>query len=226
MGEELRDVGLWNPLVAIHVHDASCKTLRTAALQDADPCLPPGISRQDISQTEGDHVTPPERPALLEGDAPAGLWDTLATQINAAGNTLTRAAIPSGANGVTNFATRAVTIADHLSPAQACKTLAHELAHTAMHDGTEYATGCRGRAEVEAESVAYSSATPPGSPPPPTASATSPTGPPDSPPTSRTAPNGSSPPPAPCSTERDSSPNPPRLPRRPQHELNPGGGRR
>jgi hypothetical protein len=24
-----------------------------------------------------------------------------------------------------------------------------------MHDGSEYATGCRGRAEVEAESVAY-----------------------------------------------------------------------
>ena len=35
-----------------------------------------------------------------------------------------------------------------------------------MHDGSEYATGCRGRAEIEAESVAYS-ATPPGSPPPP-----------------------------------------------------------
>ena len=24
-----------------------------------------------------------------------------------------------------------------------------------MHDGTEYATGCRGRAEIEADSVAY-----------------------------------------------------------------------
>jgi hypothetical protein len=30
-----------------------------------------------------------------------------------------------------------------------------ELAHTAMHTGTEYAAGCRGRAEIEAESVAY-----------------------------------------------------------------------
>lgn len=34
--------------------------------------------------------------------------------------------------------------------------LAHELAHTQMHDGTEYAAGCRGQAEIEAESVAYS----------------------------------------------------------------------
>jgi hypothetical protein len=30
-----------------------------------------------------------------------------------------------------------------------------ELAHCLLHDGTEYALGCRGRAEVEAESVAY-----------------------------------------------------------------------
>ena len=61
----------------------------------------------------------------------------------------------SGANGTTNYTTRTVTVADHLSPAQACKTLTHELAHVLLHDGTEYALGCRGRAEVEAESVAY-----------------------------------------------------------------------
>ncbi|MCA1702149.1 MAG: hypothetical protein LC808_02310 [Actinobacteria bacterium] len=30
-----------------------------------------------------------------------------------------------------------------------------ELAHVLLHDGSEYATGCRGRAEVEAESVAF-----------------------------------------------------------------------
>lgn len=30
-----------------------------------------------------------------------------------------------------------------------------ELGHVLLHDGTEYAAGCRGRAEVEAESVAY-----------------------------------------------------------------------
>ena len=109
----------------------------------------------DISQTDGDSVKPPERPALLEGDAPAGLWETLATQIEHAGFTLSRAAIPSGANGVTNFAAHTVTVADHLASAQACKTLAHELAHTAMHDGAEYTNDCRGRAEIEAESVAY-----------------------------------------------------------------------
>jgi IrrE N-terminal-like domain len=100
-------------------------------------------------------VCAPERPQLLEGEAPPGLWDALAGGIAATGYTLTRADIPSGANGTTNFATRTVTIAPHLSPAQACKTLAHELAHTALHNGSEYAAGCRGQAEIEAESIAY-----------------------------------------------------------------------
>jgi antirestriction protein ArdC len=109
----------------------------------------------DITQTDGDAVQPPERPALLEGEAPTGLWDALAARIAAAGYTLSRADIPNGANGVTDFASKLVTVALHLSPAQAAKTLAHELAHTQMHDGTEYAAGCRGRAEIEAESVAY-----------------------------------------------------------------------
>jgi uncharacterized protein DUF955 len=80
----------------------------------------------------------------------------LAVQIRAEGFTLLRGEIASGADGTTNFATRTVTVASQLSPAQAVKTLAHDLGHCLLHDGTEYAAGCRGRAEVEAESVAYS----------------------------------------------------------------------
>ena len=80
----------------------------------------------DISSTDGDTVRPPAGPTLLEGEAPAGLWDTLAAQVQAQGFRLERAEIPSGANGTTNFATRTVTVADDLSPAQACKTLAHD----------------------------------------------------------------------------------------------------
>jgi hypothetical protein len=87
--------------------------------------------------------------------APAGLWDALAAQVAAAGFTFSRAQIPSGANGTTNFADRTVTIAAHLAPAQALKTLAHELGHCELQTGMEYAMGCRGRAEVEAESVAF-----------------------------------------------------------------------
>lgn len=166
--------------------------------------------RQDLAQTDGDTVRPPARPTLLEGEAPAGLWDTLADKVRAEGFELVRADIPSGANGTTNYTIRTVAIAPHLSPAQAAKTLAHELAHVHLHDGTEYALGCRGRAEVEAESVAYSSAKPLGSPPPPTASATSPDGPQAIPASSRPPRNESLPPhetssTAPASSSRPSS---------------------
>ncbi len=109
----------------------------------------------DVSQTDGEPLPAPAGVTRLEGEAPAGLWDTLAGQIRAAGFDLTRAPIPTGANGTTNFAARLVTIEKGLSAAQAVKTLAHELAHVLLHTGVEYATGCRGRAEVEAESVAY-----------------------------------------------------------------------
>ena len=37
----------------------------------------------DIAQTDGDAVKPPAGPTLLEGEAPAGLWDTLADQVRA-----------------------------------------------------------------------------------------------------------------------------------------------
>ena len=107
----------------------------------------------DIAQTDGEPL-PDVAPALLTGDDPTGLYDRLAGQIFAAGFELRRGNCRP-ANGVTDYATRTVTIGDDLAPAQAAKTLAHELGHVLLHDGTEYATGCRGRAEVEAESVAY-----------------------------------------------------------------------
>jgi antirestriction protein ArdC len=111
----------------------------------------------DLAQTEGDPL-PDVRPALLDGDAPAGLWDALAAQVTAAGFTLERGDCRP-ANGRTDHAARTVTVRDDVSAAQAAKTLAHELAHVLLHDGTEYALGCRGLVEVEAESVAYVVAT-------------------------------------------------------------------
>jgi len=109
----------------------------------------------DIAQTDGDTVRPPERPALLAGEAPDGLWDVLAAQVEGAGFTLRRAEIASGANGVTDFAARTVTVVPHLSDAQAAKTLAHEVAHVTMHDNPESLGGCRGRVEIEAESLSW-----------------------------------------------------------------------
>jgi antirestriction protein ArdC len=116
----------------------------------------------DLAQTDGDPL-PDIRPALLDGDAPAGLWDALAAQVAAAGFTLERGGCRP-ANGRSDYTARSVTVRDDVSAAQAAKTLAHELAHVLLHDGTEYALGCRGLAEVEAESVAYIVATASGLP--------------------------------------------------------------
>ena len=110
----------------------------------------------DVSQTAGPPL-PEVGPSMLEGNAPAQLWERLAAQVAAAGFTLGRGDCRP-ANGTTNFAARAVMVRDDVDGAQAAKTLAHELAHVLLHDGTEYATGCRSQAEVEAESVVCSGA--------------------------------------------------------------------
>lgn len=108
----------------------------------------------DQTQTDGEPLPEVERPALLDGDAPAALWEALAAQVAAAGFDLSRGDC-GGANGVTDFSARTVRVRDDVAPAQAAKTLAHELAHVRLHDGGTNALGCRGRGEVEAESVAY-----------------------------------------------------------------------
>lgn len=105
----------------------------------------------DVSQTDGDPL-PEVVPVLLEGDDPGRLWDALAAQVTSAGFALDRADC-SPANGVTDYVTRRVSVRPDLSPAQSCKTLAHELGHVLLHapgDGIP-----RERQEVEAESVAY-----------------------------------------------------------------------
>jgi antirestriction protein ArdC len=107
----------------------------------------------DISQCDGP-PWPEVAPTLLTGDAPAALWDGLADQVQAAGFTLRRGEC-GGANGRTDFAARTVCVRDDVEALQAVKTLTHELAHALLHDGSEYSLGCRGRAEVEAESVAF-----------------------------------------------------------------------
>lgn len=117
----------------------------------------------DVNQTDGDPLPTQPRPQLLTGQAPEGLWDDLAARIHDAGFTLQRATTAAeigGANGVTDYLTKTVTVRADVSDAQAVKTLAHELGHVLMHqpDGTGR-PDCRGIIEVEAESVAYLIAT-------------------------------------------------------------------
>jgi len=107
----------------------------------------------DVSQTEGDAL-PDVRPTLLEGDDVTGLWDSLSVQVKAAGYTVEQGDC-SGSNGWTDHRMRTVRVRADVSDAQSAKTLAHELTHVLLHPDTSEYFRCRGRSEVEAESVAF-----------------------------------------------------------------------
>jgi hypothetical protein len=112
----------------------------------------------DVSQTSGDPVPERPRPVLLAGQAPPGLWDALAAQIRSHGYQLVDApdaAALSGANGVTDYTARTVTVRADMPDAARVKTLAHELAHIVLGHEARADDGLhRGVREVEAESVA------------------------------------------------------------------------
>jgi len=108
-----------------------------------------------LHQTEGAPL-PDVAPALLTGQAPAGLWNALSEQVLAHGYTVHRGDT-GRANGWTDPGSRTVRVSGAVDDAQAVKTLIHELGHLEcghVGDLPTYAT-CRGRCEVEAESVAY-----------------------------------------------------------------------
>jgi len=114
----------------------------------------------DISQTDGDPIEEPARTdfvTLLTGQAPEGAWDALAKIVAEQGYALERVADASligGANGRTTWGTRLIQVRADVSDAQACKTLAHEVAHILL--GHEHRLDAsRSRGEVEAESVAF-----------------------------------------------------------------------
>ncbi|GAB3623714.1 hypothetical protein GCM10027418_17980 [Mariniluteicoccus endophyticus] len=112
----------------------------------------------DASQTSGDPIPEPPSPTLLEGEAPAGLWEGLASQVRVAGFELLvvpHEGMIHGANGMTDFDAKQVAVRENMDPAARVKTLAHELAHVLMHDpDAKDARAHRGIGEVEAESVA------------------------------------------------------------------------
>ncbi|WP_083289108.1 ArdC-like ssDNA-binding domain-containing protein [Jiangella alba] len=113
----------------------------------------------DLSQTSGRPIPEQPAPQLLRGQAPEGLWDGLAAQVEAAGFTLSRvpnAAAIRGVHGVTNVQNKTVKIRADVDDAAAVKTLAHELAHVVLHAKPDGMINVmhRGIAEVEAESVA------------------------------------------------------------------------
>lgn len=112
----------------------------------------------DVSQTTGDPIPEAPRPRLLEGEAPAGLWEGLATLVEAEGFAVLRVpheGMIGGANGLTDYEAHTVAVRSNMDPAAQAKTLAHELAHVKLHGpDNEDATHHRGVGEVEADSVA------------------------------------------------------------------------
>lgn len=110
----------------------------------------------DVSQLQGNpQATPvvPPQPIALSGDAPAGLWDGIAAQITAHGYSLEREDC-GDAYGQVVWADRTVTVRPDIEPAQAAKTLTHELAHVLCDHEARRADTTRSVREVEAESVA------------------------------------------------------------------------
>jgi antirestriction protein ArdC len=81
----------------------------------------------------------------------------LSAQVATAGYALSYGTPTAGADGHTDPHTKTVVVSSQLAPLEQVATLAHELAHIALgHCAPTYAYHAhRGRAEVEAESVAY-----------------------------------------------------------------------
>lgn len=110
--------------------------------------------RFDISQTYGEPVAEPVDavPQELRGVAPDQLWELLAGMVTARGYTLERGDC-GDAYGYVDYPVRTVRVCDDVDPAQAVKTLTHELAHILCEHSTRAGLN-RAHAEVEAESVA------------------------------------------------------------------------
>ncbi|MFE6446897.1 ArdC family protein [Nocardiopsis sp. HUAS JQ3] len=111
------------------------------------------VSVFDVSQTDGEPLPTTDRatPRVLEGAAPARLWDAIADQITTRGYAIERGDT-APANGWVNYDTRTVRVREDVDDAQAVKTLVHELAHIACEHNTRDIRRATG--EVEAESVA------------------------------------------------------------------------
>jgi antirestriction protein ArdC len=108
----------------------------------------------DISQTDGEPIEDLDaiRPKLLDGDAPEGIWDALVLQADAAGFEVVRDQKRSE-NGYCDFLNKVIAVRPDIAPAQALKTLIHELGHALLH--SEAPVRSREAAEVEVESVAF-----------------------------------------------------------------------
>lgn len=107
----------------------------------------------DVSQTDGVPLPAPAMPALLEGDAPAGVYDGLVQVADGLGFRVEDATYAEAEkNGETDFGRHVIGVRRERDPVQRIKTLAHELGHAILHASC---AAPRELKELEAESVAY-----------------------------------------------------------------------
>lgn len=108
----------------------------------------------DISQTEGHDLPALDavRPKLLDAAAPDGVWDALSRHAGSVGYEVVRHQRGSE-NGYCDFVNKQIAVRPDVSPAQAVKTLVHELGHALLH--VDESPKSKEIAEVEVESVAY-----------------------------------------------------------------------
>ena len=111
-----------------------------------------------VKQTSGAAIPDQPLPQLLVGEAPPGLGAAVVQLIESHGfsvDTVADAAAIEGANGVTRWDTRSVSIRDDMDDAAMVKTLIHEAGHVLAHAEAPGQFLPRFLKEVEAESVAY-----------------------------------------------------------------------
>ena len=108
----------------------------------------------DISQTEGEDLPDLDavRPKLLDADAPEGIWDELVDHARVVGFKVIRNQRGSE-NGYCDFLNKEIAVRPDVAPAQALKTLIHELGHALLHSNE--LPRSKEVAEVEVESFAY-----------------------------------------------------------------------
>ena len=107
----------------------------------------------DVSQTEGAALEEGPDVVLPTAPAPKGAFEAICSVIEAEGFSVDIADC-GGANGMTNFGTRKVTLAPHLEGVGKVKVAAHELGHVLLHEDT-LMNGDAPRRECEAESTAF-----------------------------------------------------------------------
>lgn len=119
----------------------------------------------DVSQTSGDPL--PEIERELSEDPPEGFVDDMVAAAEALGYTVEFREMNSHANGTaqgwTSPRDKQIVVDASQTPGSQAATLAHELGHVAAghcdpeNDGKYHVGegGCRGRFEIEAESIAY-----------------------------------------------------------------------